>query len=65
MDCVEELDLQPGERFQLADVYAFEDDLVELYRDNRHVRAKIRQQLQVLLDEGLIEFLGDGEYRLR
>lgn len=64
MDCIDELGLDPGERFELEDVYAFEDRLGEMYPDNQHVRAKIRQQLQVLRDEGLIEFLGDGEYQL-
>jgi len=65
MDCIDDLDVGQGERFELADVYDFEDRLAELYPDNQHVRAKIRQQLQVLRDEGLIEFLGNGEYRLR
>lgn len=65
MDCIDELDVQAGERFELEDVYAFEDRLAEMYPDNQHVRAKIRQQLQVLRDEGFIEFLGSGEYRLR
>ena len=31
---------------------------------NRHVRDKIRQQLQILRDMGLLEFLGGGAYRL-
>ena len=65
MDCIDDLDVGQGERFELAEVYAFEDRLAEQYPDNQHVRAKIRQQLQVLRDEGLIEFLGNGEYRLR
>lgn len=65
MDCLEDLPVARGERFYLADVYQFEDRLSELYPDNENVRAKIRQQLQVLRDEGMIEFLGDGEYRLR
>jgi len=65
MDCIDDLRLQPGERFELVDVYAFEDRLSALYPENRHVRAKIRQQLQVLRDEGYVEFLGGGEYRLR
>lgn len=30
---------------------------------NRHVRDKIRQQLQVLRDLGLLEFLGAGSYK--
>jgi len=65
MDCLEELPVRSGERFELADVYAFEDRLAEMYPDNDHVRAKIRQQLQVLRDEGHLEFLGEGEYRVR
>jgi len=32
---------------------------------NRHVRAKIRQQLQILRDLGSLHFLGRGRYRLR
>jgi type II restriction enzyme len=65
MDCIDDLDVERGEQFELEDVYAFEDRLAELYPQNRHIRAKIRQQLQVLRDEGLVEFLGDGQYRLR
>lgn len=65
MDCIDDLPVQPGERFELADVYKFEERLANIYPDNSHVRAKIRQQLQVLRDEGLLEFLGDGTYRLR
>ena len=29
----------------------------------KHIKEKIRQQLQVLRDKGLIEFLGNGHYR--
>ena len=50
--------------FTLADVYAHADELAKLHPDNRHVRDKIRQQLQVLRDLGLLEFLGAGSYRL-
>jgi type II restriction enzyme len=51
--------------FALDDVYALESRLARLHPANRHVRDKIRQQLQVLRDLGLLEFLGGGEYRLR
>jgi type II restriction enzyme len=51
--------------FSLRDVYAHEDALAKLHPANRHVRDKIRQQLQVLRDLGLVTFLGDGDYRLR
>jgi type II restriction enzyme len=53
------------QEFSLADVYAFEIQLSRLHPDNRHVRDKIRQQLQVLRDMDLLEFLGGGDYRLR
>jgi len=53
------------ERFTLADVYAREERLSRQHPNNRHVRDKIRQQLQVLRDLGLLEFLGGGSYHLR
>jgi type II restriction enzyme len=51
--------------FQLDDVYAFEAELSRLYPENRHVRQKIRQQLQVLRDRGYLDFVSRGYYRLR
>jgi len=51
--------------FTLADVYAHADALAKLHPKNAHVRDKIRQQLQVLRDVGLLDFLGVGSYRLR
>jgi len=53
------------EVFSLADVYAFEGELSELHPRNKHIRPKIRQQLQVLRDQGVIEFLGRGRYQIR
>lgn len=49
--------------FSLADVYQFESRLLEKYPTNTRVLPKIRQQLQNLRDIGLIEFLGNGQYR--
>lgn len=51
------------EEFSLEDVYAFEDHLRRLYPSNNNVRPKIRQQLQVLRDNGIVAFLGAGIYR--
>ncbi|MGA8145369.1 MAG: hypothetical protein WB987_15895 [Candidatus Acidiferrales bacterium] len=51
--------------FDLADVYKADSKLAKLHPANRHVRDKIRQQLQILRDLGILEFLGGGEYRLR
>ncbi|HXC46839.1 MAG TPA: DpnI domain-containing protein [Candidatus Sulfotelmatobacter sp.] len=50
--------------FTLDEVYAHEAKLRALHLLNRHVRPKIRQQLQVLRDMGLLEFIGRGKYRL-
>jgi type II restriction enzyme len=50
--------------FTLSDVYSRADDLAKLHPNNRHVRDKIRQQLQVLRDLELLTFLGGGSYRL-
>jgi len=46
------------------DAYSLEPGLARLHPDNRHVRDKIRQQLQVLRDMGLVEFMGRGLYRM-
>jgi type II restriction enzyme len=50
--------------FTLADVYAHTHELAKLHPKNAHVRDKIRQQLQVLRDLGLLDFLGGGSYRI-
>jgi type II restriction enzyme len=62
MRCVEAI----GQReFELDDVYAFEAHLSGVYPNNRHIREKIRQQLQVLRDRGYLDFVQRGSYRLR
>jgi type II restriction enzyme len=50
--------------FGIDDVYAFEARLSAIYPNNNNVRPKIRQQLQVLRDNGYLEFTGRGHYRL-
>ncbi len=60
--CMRELE---SPEFTLAEMYAFEDELRALHPGNRHVRDKIRQQLQVLRDLGILEFVDRGRYRVR
>jgi type II restriction enzyme len=60
MRCVERIGRAA---FTLDDVYAFEPHLARLYPDNRNVRPKIRQQLQLLRDHGWLIFEGHGRYR--
>jgi hypothetical protein len=62
MKCVEALRKR---EFTLDEIYTFERHLGSLYPDNQNVRPKIRQQLQHLRDQGYIDFLGRGNYRLR
>ena len=50
--------------FILADVYKFESELRKIHPENKHIKDKIRQQLQVLRDKGYLEFTNRGNYRL-
>lgn len=59
--CIESIGLQS---FTLEDVYRFEPILQAAYPGNQNVRPKIRQQLQVLRDAGLLEFVARGRYCL-
>ena len=49
--------------FCLADVYAYVAELQALHPNNRHIRDKMRQQLQTLRNLGFVQFLGQGNYR--
>lgn len=51
-------------RFSLGDVYDFESELQITHPLNRNVRPKIRQQLQILRELGLIEFETRGTYKI-
>lgn len=54
-----------GRSFKLQDLYQRESELMHLHPANRNVRAKIRQQLQVLRDLGHLDFIGKGYYRFK
>jgi type II restriction enzyme len=51
--------------FTNADVYAYERELAALHPDNRHIRDKIRQQLQVLRDTGFLSQPERGVWHTR
>jgi type II restriction enzyme len=59
--CIERL---KKAEFTLEDVYGFETELKRKHPENNNVRPKIRQQLQVLRDRGIVLFTGRGTYRL-
>lgn len=43
--------------------YKFEEKLRLKYPQNNFIKDKLRQQLQLLRDKGIIEFVGRGQYR--
>jgi len=51
--------------FSLQELYDFEPKLQVLHPQNQNVRPKIRQQLQVLRDLSLLDFVGPGQYVVR
>ena len=57
--------LSPGDEFTLATVYGSEVILKRLHPKNNHIKAKIRQQLQVLQDYEVLRFVNNqGVYVL-
>jgi len=61
MNCVEKF---RDREFSLDEVYKFEAELSRKHPDNRHIKDKIRQQLQFLRDKGYLQFMNRGSYRL-
>lgn len=60
LKCVEKIG---SETFSLNQIYSFEQELKSKHPENNFIKDKIRQQLQLLRDKGLIEFTSRGEYR--
>lgn len=50
------------DRFSSEDVYFYTQTLEGLHPGNKHVRDKIRQQLQILRDNGYLKFVSRGIY---
>ena len=59
MNCVDKLE----DSFTLKDIYAYESFFQKKYPNNNFIKDKIRQQLQILRDRGLLEFKSRGKYR--
>lgn len=60
LNCIETI---PKQTFTLDEVYQFEAALKFKHPENGHVKEKIRQQLQILRDKGLIDFVSRGVYK--
>jgi len=60
MKCIDAIQ---KDTFSLDEMYLFEKQLKEKYPNNNFIKDKIRQQLQILRDKGLIEFKSRGVYK--
>ena len=60
LDVLRCVELLPNAPFTNDEIYAFELELAKLYPGNRHIKDKIRQQLQVLRDRGLLKQVQRG-----
>ena len=55
LDVLRVIENLPARAFSNQEIYSFEFELAKLHPGNRNIRPKIRQQLQVLRDRGLIK----------
>lgn len=62
MELLKIVDKMP-EEFNLAQIYLFSEILKRKFPENNHIEDKIRQQLQIIRDSGVIEFVGKGKYK--
>ncbi|MCX6754772.1 MAG: restriction endonuclease [Candidatus Nomurabacteria bacterium] len=62
MNCIDALNKN---EFTLVDIYKFESELKNIHPENKHIKDKIRQQLQFLRDKNYIDFVGSGKYKLK
>jgi type II restriction enzyme len=60
MNCIDNI---PSKTFTLNEIYKFEEYLRQKYPNNNFIKDKIRQQLQLLRDKGIIEFVSRGKYK--
>lgn len=63
LDVFEYVKRIPSNDFYMDDIYVFEDEIQKKHPNNNNIRAKIRQQLQVLCAKGLIQRVDKGHYR--
>lgn len=63
LDVLQCVNAIPTPTFTLSEMYAFEEALALKHPENTHIRDKIRQQLQVLRDRGVLRFVSPGRYQ--
>lgn len=60
--CIQQLNKK---EFTLDEMYNWEDYLSKLHPKNYNIKPKIRQQLQMLRDGGILEFKSRGAYIIK
>ena len=60
LNCIDKIE---SINFSLDDIYKFENELKLKYPNNNFIKDKIRQQLQILRDRNMIEFVSRGNYK--
>lgn len=56
-------DVLPQDEFTNQEIYKYENEFRQRYPQNQNIRAKIRQQLQVLREMGFIEHVSKGIWK--
>ena len=64
LDIMRCIDTLGKKEFNLDEIYAFEKELSVAHPNNKHIKDKMRQQLQFLRDKGYLGFIGKGSYKL-
>jgi type II restriction enzyme len=64
LDIMHYVDKLGKREFTLDEMYCFENELNKLHPENKHIKDKIRQQLQFLRDRGYIDFIAKGKYKI-
>lgn len=65
LDTMRSIEKLRKHEFTLEDIYTFEKELSRLHPANKHIKDKIRQQLQMLRDKNYLQFIGNGKYRIK
>lgn len=60
--CIQQLNKK---EFTLDEMYEYDNYLSKLHPNNYHIKPKIRQQLQVLRDKGILKFKSRGTYTIK
>lgn len=64
-DIIKCIELLKKREFSIKELYDFESDLARKHPENKHIKEKIRQKLQLLRDNKYLDFVSKGFYKLK